>query len=371
MYLKHLEIKGFRNYREESVRLQPGVSIIVGGNGAGKTSLLEAAQYAICGRSFRTSRDSEMVRDGDDSLRVSAAIETGGVVRDRSVMLRPGKAPQVDQGGGQRWEPPGSVLCFSPDDLQLVKGPPVERRRFVNEAISRRHPAYSKLNRDYQKVLSQRNRFLQRARAGIVRLSDISPWDRQLMSLAFQVRDARAVYCRDLSPAFAGAHTRISGRACDAAVVYRSQLDDFLMADDREAEATHELEQRWASDLERGATSLGTHRDDLEFMVEGKSMRVYGSQGEQRTTVLSLLLADAGVDADAPSRPLLLLDDVLSELDPGRRERLLQALGNGLGSQVLITAADFRLVPGNGGLNATILDIGPDGSVRESGAGGG
>lgn len=364
MYLQQLDIKGFRNYREGSVTLGPGVSIIVGRNGTGKTSLLEAAQYAICGRSFRTAKDAEMVREGEPFLRLSVSLEDGGVERSRQVSLEPGSPARVDQGGGPRWEQPGSVLCFSPDDMQLVKGPPAERRRFLNEAISRRRRSYRQLARDYQKVLSQRNRFLQRARAGISRLADISPWDRQLMSLAFQVHAERSEYCRTLSPGFAAAYSRISGAAETAAVAYRSQLDSFGGAEDPEAEATRELEQHWSSDLERGATSIGTHRDDVDFLVDGKSMRVYGSQGEQRSTVLALVLGDAGSDGPADSRPLLLLDDVLSELDPGRRSRLLAVLGNGFGSQVVMTAADRNLIPENGSPAAAVMEIGADGLVR-------
>jgi len=369
LYLEHLEIKGFRNYRQGSVSLGPGVSIIVGRNGAGKTSLLEAAQYSICGKSFRTSRDAEMVREGSGFLRVSAAIETGGVKRSRLVSLQPGQPATVDQGGGPRWEQAGSVLCFSPDDLQLVKGAPAERRRFVDEAVSRRRPAYQKLAGDYQKVLSQRNRFLQRARAGIVRLADISPWDRQLMSLAFQIHDEREEYCRTLSPAFAEAYDRISGGSGSAEAVYRSQLQAHAGEEDREAAAVRELEQQWGGDLERGATSIGTHRDDIEFRVGGKNMRVFGSQGEQRSTVLALLLAEAVTESPGGERPLLLLDDVLSELDPDRRGRLLGALGNGFRSQVIITAADYNLIPVGGCEAAVVLEIGQDGLIRAAEAG--
>lgn len=364
MYLKHMEIKGFRNYREGSVRLGPGVSIIVGKNGTGKTSLLEAAQYSICGRSFRTSRDAEMVREGSGFFRLATALETGGVERSRLVSLEAGSPARVDQGGGPRWEPAGSVLCFSPDDLQLVKGAPAERRRFLDDAISRRQPVYQQLVRDYQKVLAQRNRFLQRARAGLVRLADISPWDRQLMSLAFQVHEARADYCSALTPGFATAYGSISGGEENAAIAYISQLCRFTGSEDPDGQATRELEQQWSSDLERGTTNIGTHRDDVDFLVDGKSMRVFGSQGEQRSAVLSLLLADARMDSPEGSSPLLLFDDVLSELDPDRRHRLLAALGNGLGSQVIITAADPGLIPESALAEADVMEIGADGRVR-------
>jgi DNA replication and repair protein RecF len=364
LYLKHLEIKGFRNYSEGSVSLGSGVSIIVGKNGAGKTSLLEAAQYSICGRSFRTAKDREMIRDASDFLCLDVSLEQEGVMRSRLVSLEAGSPARVDQRGGPRWEEPGAVLCFSPDDLQLVKGPPAERRRFLNEAIALRHPSYRKLARDYRKVLSQRNRFLNRARSGMVRLADISPWDRQLMSLAFQIHGARAEYCRNLSPAFHEAYGKISGDGIETEVRYISQLEKYTGEEDPEDAATRELEQQWSGDMERGTTGIGTHRDDVEFRLAGKSMRIYGSQGEQRSAVLSLLLAEAGSD-DGRSRPLLLLDDVLSELDPDRRSRLLAVLSNGLGSQVIITAADQGLIPLESCEEVTVMEIGPEGLVAE------
>jgi DNA replication and repair protein RecF len=141
-------------------------------------------------------------------------------------------------------------------------------------------------------------------------------------------------------------------------VVYRSQLEEYLGEEEPEAAAVRSLEDLWANDLERGTTSIGTHRDDIEFMLAGKSMRNYGSQGEQRSAVLALLLADAGMEGEGGVRPLLLLDDVLSELDPERRALVLTALGNGINSQVIITAADRNLVPPQELARASVIEIG-------------
>lgn len=311
--------------------LAPGTVIVLGGNGAGKTNLLEAILYAACGRSFRTIRDAEMVRYGSDSFLLEAAVDPGSGAVRRAVGFTAGEGAQVRPGGQDKWLAPGSVLCFSPDDLQLVKGPPAVRRRFLDEALSRRSADYHRLALDYQKVLAQRNNFLKRARAGLLPLADIVPWDRQLAQLALGISRARQRFCERLSPLFAAAVALISGEEAGAAAAYRSQLPALAATGDPEAAVLAALAEAWPRDMERLTTSVGAHRDDVDFLLGERNLRQYGSQGEQRTAVLALLLADRGLGEDlGGAQPLLLLDDVMSELDPARRRRLMRALAAGL-----------------------------------------
>lgn len=349
MYLKSLKVSSFRNYREGFVDFPPGITIIVGDNGAGKSNLLEAAQYTLCGESFRTSRDTEMVAAEAGFFRTEAEVENGSVFV-RTVSLERGGSARVDSGGGPKWIDPSSVLCFSPDDLQLIKGPPSDRRRFLDDAISKRNPAYRRQVVDYQKTLSQRNSFLQRARAGRVPLADITPWDRLLGSLALRIYEARRLHCRALSPEFESVLKEITGREARAHIDLVSQVEEASRASDPEAALVDKYRERWSSDLERLSTGIGTHRDDLGFILDDRSLRPFGSQGEQRAAVLALLLAERNhARGEDDRRPLLLLDDVMSELDPDRRRRLMAALGvNGgppekVGGQVIITAADAGL----------------------------
>lgn len=352
LYLKCLKLTGFRNYTSAEVHLGAGPVIVVGDNAAGKSSLLEAAQYSVSGRSFRTSRETEMVMAGACWFRIEVELFAGEQALQRSVSYEPGVGARIDAGGGPQWLPAGSVLCFSPDDLQLIKGPPAARRRFLDEAISRRTPAFHRLALDYQKVLSQRNSFLQRARAGLLPLADIKPWDRQLTQLALKVHRARQSYCLQLAPLFSRACADISGDDDGGAwITYRSQLDRFQVADDKEDVMLSALAEAWQKDMERLSTSVGTHRDDMEFMASGRDLKPFGSQGQQRTAVLSLLLAGRRLEQAAGGRlPLLLLDDVMSELDPDRRRRLMRTLdcvggaadGPAVG-QTIITAADQSL----------------------------
>lgn len=353
MQLKRLKLTSFRNYSSAEVDFQPGITLILGGNGAGKTSLLEAAQYSVCGRSFRTSRDGELVRMGEGWFRIEAEILSRGLRTQRTVGFEPGTGVRVNSDGGPQWLAPASVLCFSPDDLELIKGPPAARRRFMDEAISRRSVSRHRLMLDYAKVLAQRNVFLKRARAGLVPLTGITPWDRQLTQLALQIYAARKEHLVRVSPLFGQAYREISSAILDAEIAYRSQLEAFHSDVDPEAAMLAALAESWQSDMERLSTGLGIHRDDVEFLLEDKNLRSYGSQGEQRTAVLALLIASWRLDNESGrSRPLLLLDDVMSELDPERRRRLMKIMGapraNDAGAdtpegQVIITAADRSL----------------------------
>lgn len=335
--------------------MPPGTTIIVGGNGAGKTSLLEAVRYSVCGRSFRTSRESEMIRSGAGFFRIESVVNSGGMLYERIIGFEAGAGARVNPGGGPRWLPLGSVLCFAPDDLQLVKGPPSVRRRFLDDAATRAYPLYQRLVTDHAKVLAQRNSFLQRARAGRVQLADIAPWDRQLAQMDLKIFAVRREQSERLSPMFGRMYRQICGSPVEAAISYRSGLEGFFASEDAHAAMMSALAQTWQKDMERLSTGIGSHRDDAEFLLDGKSLRTFGSQGEQRTAVLATLLASrqAGAEEGGPG-PILLLDDVMSELDPGRRRRLMEAIAGGPSDaltidtagrqgQVIITAADPSL----------------------------
>jgi len=378
VYLRRIQLSNFRNFRREGVEFPPGVTIIAGRNGAGKTSLLEAAQFVCSGRSFRTSREREMVLDGYPLLRVKAEVDWENITLGRAAAFEPEAGVKVDAGGGPMWLPAGAVLCFSPDDLQLIKGPPAIRRRFLDEAITRRRPSYNGTLLEYRKVLAQRNSFLRRARAGLTRLADISPWDRQLAALAVKIHAARHEHCLSLTPHFEAAFNEITGSTTRANIHHVSQLDEMGAAgaaraagDRDESEMIEEalvavLAEKWSEDMERSATGTGTHRDDAEFNIAGRSLKPYGSQGEQRAAVLALLLADRRLGLEAGEAPLLLLDDVMSELDPDRRRLLLAALSPGASapmSQTIITAADTGLFTEGELAGACLIEV-EDGAIR-------
>lgn len=312
-----------------------------------------------------------MIRDGCSFFRAETSVDWGGSLLERAVAHERGSGTRIDAGGGPQWLPGGSVLCFSPDDLQLIKGPPVDRRRFLDEAIGRRLPSYRSRLIDYQKVMAQRNSFLQRARAGLVQLADISPWDRQLAALAARIHRERHDHCRQIAPRFEEAFREISADDAETGVCYISQLDGLEGDTELEERMVQALADRWSEDLRRLSTGFGTHRDDVDFTLGDRSLRAYGSQGEQRAAVLALLLADRRLGIEDGEPPLLLLDDVLSELDPERRRRLLTALAENGGAcdgqpwaatesqmpQTIITATDAGLFADEELRGACVIEV--------------
>lgn len=340
MRLDYLKIRNFRNLASVELETAPVTTVLVGSNGAGKTNTLEAAHYSLCGRSFRTRRALDMVMEGEGFLRLESQGQLNGARFERRASLA---AEGTEKRGSDIAKEPLPVVCFTPDDLSLVKGAPAQRRSYIDRAIARKHPRHGRTVADFQKALSQRNRFLERARAGLVGLSEISPWDGQVAALSAKVYRERQRFCRDLREPFRRAYRDISGHGLQAAVELTSQLAAFKQ-DDIEGELLGRLKKRWQTDMGNGTTGIGAHRDDIDFCVNGSSVRTRGSQGEQRLTVLALLLAET--DAAAASggeKPLVMLDDVMSELDPERRQLLINRLE--AAGQVIITAADRGSMP--------------------------
>lgn len=354
MHLSYLKIRNFRNLGSAEIELPPGAAVLIGGNGSGKTSALEAIHYSLCGKSFRTSREAVMVMAGEPFLRVEArGVTAQGAGFEKSVSLGAGGQPK--QSAGNRGDAPLPVVCFTPDDLALVKGPPVKRRKFLDGAVVRQQPSHRQTVIELQKALSQRNSYLQRARAGLVDLGGIAPWDRQVAALSLSVCRRRLELCRHLEDPFRRAYGAISGDSGSASMALRSQLEG-LPGSGAVAELMARLRERWLADMEAGATSLGAHRDDLEFYVDGRSARTYGSQGEQRSVVLALLLAEVElVTGMGSGAPLVMLDDVMSELDPERRRRLMRRLSSR--GQVIVTAADGALVSGGEMGGAALYEV--------------
>jgi DNA replication and repair protein RecF len=342
-------MRSFRGYADADEALGPGIVILTGANASGKTSLLEAVLYAACGRSFRTSRESEMIRSGEAGFAVEIELTGGGTVRRRRVSYERGGGASVTGAGtagdtDARWLASGSILSFSPDDLELVKGSPSVRRRFLDECLTAAGSAYARLIHDYQRVHLQRNAFLKRVRAGRAPIADIAPWDRQMARLSLEIYRQRQSMCLKLSPLFEQALEAITGAAAPASLAYRSQLEAFAGEPDPGQAVIDAMAEKWPHDIERVSTSLGIHRDDIDFVIGGRNMRPFGSQGEQRSAVLAVLVARWRIASEGSGEPpVLLLDDVMSELDPDRRRRLMLLLspddGNTAG-QIFITAAD-------------------------------
>ena len=306
--------------------------LVVGRNGVGKTNLLEALHVATQGFSPRTRQDTQLIRFGETAARVVVDGVRGNAPLELVVTLRQGQAKEARVNGAKLPSPESlrrevATLVFTPDRLTVVKGGPAARRAYFDRVLGRLFPARAAVPQDYLAALAQRNAALRRVQLGLSDRHAIEPWTEQVAALGADLVARRRQTLAALAPAFAERAEELGLPA--------AQLGYDADPPTREA-----LEGRLARDLERGATGLGPHLDDVLIASGDRELRQYGSQGEQRLAVLSLLLAEAEL---LPARPLLLLDDVLSELDPGRRQVLAERIA-GMG-QTMITATHRSALP--------------------------
>jgi DNA replication and repair protein RecF len=316
--------------------LEPGLVLVVGPNGAGKTNLLEAVHLGSQGFSSRTRAEQQAVRFGERAARVLLRGEEDGADFETQVDLGGDEGKRVLMNGaavrsGDELRLRLAALVFSPDRLAVVKGGPLVRRTYFDRMLGRVFPARAGLPADYGRVLAQRNAALRRAATGPSSLDAVRPWTERLAELGTDLDRERAALVSLLAPEFA-----LRGETLGLGAVTLAYEDRGLRAE--------ELEGRLARDLERGVTGIGPHLRDFSMSAGGRDLRRYGSQGEQRAAVLALVLAEATVLAERRgSPPLLLLDDVFSELDEARRSGLLEAIPSG--AQALVTATEPAVLP--------------------------
>ena len=341
MLVTVVEASPLRSLDGVRVELDAGIVSLVGPNGGGKTNLLEAAYFALTGRSFRTSDRRELIPFGRQLARAAVVVcDEDGVERRLLASVSRGEGRRhlldgspADPAELARHRPP--VAVFSPDRLALVKGPPAERRAHLDRYVAARWPARAGLRRRYGQALAQRNALLARLATG--QGGDLPVWDRALAEAAAELVTARAEAAAELAPPFAAA-------AAELALEGGATLEYAPRAAGTAEEIRAGLAERRDADLRLGRTSWGPHLDELKLAAGGRSLRRYGSQGQQRAALLALLFAEReALLAARRVAPLLLLDDVMSELDPGRRERLVERLAGG--GQTLITAAAEESVP--------------------------
>ncbi|PID39687.1 MAG: DNA replication and repair protein RecF [Proteobacteria bacterium] len=355
MQILQLSAQDFRNLMSVTLTLSPHFNVFCGPNAQGKTNLLEAAYLAICQRSFRGARVKEMVRFGCERARVVAQTRAEGLDSDVQVVLEgerrrvtiDGKALRSVAGGLSRGL---AAVLFTPDDLQVPKGSPGERRRLLDRAVATVWADYPSLVRDYTKALRSRNRLLREPQPGVEALLDV--YDRSLAGLGAKVMLARQRYLRSLSPRYHEAFARIVGAQLEAGLVYTSAPPLAEVLHHPQTELV-ELMRRYEAllgasrrrDLERRATSIGPHADDLELTIDGRSARQFASQGQTRALMLAFKIAQILDTHDKLSQfPILLLDDVSSELDAEKNAYLFEFIKE-ISCQVLLTTTRAELVP--------------------------
>jgi DNA replication and repair protein RecF len=343
--VRRIQLRDFRNYAAAEVELAAGLTVIAGPNGAGKTNLLEAIYFGCTARSPRTSNERELVRRGGEAVaRIVVDLEGDDGDHRIEVGFHPGEAKHVRVDGSpvdslSTVESRPLVSVFLPERLELVKGAPAARRAHLDQVVAALWPNRAATRTAYSRALAQRNALVARIRTGVAGPSALDAWDAELAAHGVRLMADRAEVVDGLRPLFAELAERI-GLPGGAEVRYRPRSD----AADADGLAA-ELAERRGADLERGFTAHGPHRDELQLLLEGASLRAYGSQGQQRAALLALLFAERRLLAECRARaPLMLLDDVMSELDGERRELLAGLLR--ADGQAIITTTELEHVPG-------------------------
>jgi len=362
MHLTRVRLRDFRNYERGEVELAPGLNVVAGANGAGKTNLLEAVYFGLTARSCRTSNEREMLRLGARVARVEVEVEADDGMHALEVGLEPGEEKRIRVDGAplaRGIDPPRPLVSvFLPDRLDLVKGPPAGRRAHLDRVVAALWPSRAPTRAAYSRALSQRNALIGRVRAGAAGQDLLEPWDAELARQGAQLMADRAAAVELVSPAFAA-------RAEELGLPDAAELRYAPRCGSPDAEAIRsELAERRQSDLERGFTTHGPHRDDLVLRHAGRALRTLGSQGQQRIALLALLFAERDVLAARGTSPLMLLDDVMSELDSARRERLA-ALVRAEG-QAIVTTTDTSHVPGAEAADVAVIAVAAGTAVQYS-----
>ena len=336
MRLTRLWLTNFRGYHSLEAEFAPTFTAVIGRNGAGKTNLLEAIGWLSSLSSFRGAPTAAMVRQGEEFAVVRAEVERDGRTllleaqlaatgRNRVLVNRQPLRQARELLGALR------VTVFTPDDLVVVKGGPSERRRFVDEALVARRPKLAALRSELDRVLRQRNTLLKQSghRLDEAAALTLDVWDEKLVTTGEALADERLELLKELEPALNRTYAALAGREAPLGLTYEASWQDVGLA-----RAVADGRQE---DVRRKVSTVGPHRDDVGITLNGLPARTHASQGEQRTVALALRLAVHDLVAEAAgSAPVLLLDDVFSELDPTRSAALLASLPEG---QVLLTTA--------------------------------
>ncbi len=343
--VRHLSLRDFRSYERADLTLGDGLTVIFGSNGAGKTNLLEAGYFGCTGRSCRAGNEREVVRFGARSTRVVARVAGDDGEHELAVGFAPGEAKRLTVDGAVvesllEAEARPLLTVFLPERLELVKGPPAVRRAHLDQLVGALWPARAGTRRLYSQALAQRNALIARVRAHGGSRESLASWDIQLAHHGIALMADRRAAVETVAEIASEIAAEL-GLGAPAAVAYRPRSH----AESAEALAS-EIAARTGTDLERGFSGHGPHRDDLALLRDGRELRTYGSQGQQRLALLALLLAEReAIGRHRRSLPVLLLDDVMSELDHSRRSALSGRL-RADGGQALITASELEHVPG-------------------------
>lgn len=341
MYIKKVKLENFRNYDNLEVEFKKDFNLIYGNNAQGKTNILEAIYLSAIGKSFQTNKDSEMIKIGKEKAKVEIEYKTkdreGKItveIADKKTFFINGiKQKKISDIIGKI-----NIVLFYPDNIDIIKGGPAERRRFLDIMISQLKPNYIHILNKYLKTLDQRNAYLKQIKFDNKSKDMLEIWDESLSQLSYQIYTYRSEYIQKIKEKIKVIHNKITNCGQQDEKIEIS----FISSGKSQKDFYENLLRNRENDIRKGYTSTGSHRDDFDIYINDKKVNVYGSQGQQRTSVLSLKLTELNIIQDEIEEPpILLLDDFMSELDENRRNNLTNAIEN---NQVFITCTDKILV---------------------------
>ncbi|MDD4564442.1 MAG: DNA replication/repair protein RecF [Eubacteriales bacterium] len=341
MYLKKIELKNFRNYEKQEILFDEKINIITGKNAQGKTNLLESLYIMSLGKSFRTNRDIDMIGFGKDYFRAkSTSIKDG---RELEIEISIGKEGKIIKINGSKAERNIDILenvfmvVFSPEDLKIVKEEPEKRRRFIDRELCQLKPVYYKNLGRYKKILHQRNSLLKQQE---INEDLLSVWDENLAEYGAKIIQERSRFIEKLSEIGKDISKSITNGKEMLEISYEANVDKKESLDEQIYYLKKAIRKNIKYDIFRRNTSVGPHKDDLKLSIEGIDIRRFGSQGQQRTAALSLKLAEIEmIKEETGVSPILLLDDVLSELDQERQRFLIGSMDE---IQIFITTTELN-----------------------------
>ena len=338
MYIKKVSLKNFRNYEEEEFIFKDKFNLIFGDNAQGKTNIIEAIYLSSIGRSFRSKKDSELIKIGKEKAVIDIDYERSdreGNIRieidnKKSFYLNGIKQKRLSDIIGKV-----HIVLFNPDDINIIKGGPVSRRRFLDIMISQLRPNYLHILNTYIKALEQRNIYLKQIKFENKRIDMLDIWDDKLSELSEKIYEYRKYYTQKIKEKIKDIHNNITNCGNEDENIEI----EYISSGSTKEEFYNNLVKNRNIDIKKGFTGEGIHRDDISIKINNREVGIYGSQGQQRTSILSLKLTELDIiNEEIGEKPILLLDDFMSELDEKRRKNFINTIHD---NQVFITCTDI------------------------------
>lgn len=334
MWVKNIKLSNFRNYENIDINLEKNINIFYGENAQGKTNIIEAIFLSSMGKSFRAKKDAEMIKLN----KKTASVELNYEKKDREgkIKIELGKRKFIFNNGiklKKLSELLGTIniVIFTPDDIEILKGGPQQRRKFLDIMISQLRPNYISILNTYSKIIEQRNNYLRQIKEENKKIELLDIWDEKLIEYANKISKYRNEFVEKISKKIKTIHNKITNNKEDIEIKYKTEcldIENFKKL----------LKERRKLDIIKGYTTKGIHRDDFEIFINDKELNIYGSQGQHRTAILSLKISELEVIYDEIDEyPILLLDDFMSELDLNRKKNLLNYMEK---TQVIITCTE-------------------------------